>query len=47
MSEDEGLAHSTLVNDMAKIIEIDPHVSALYHFVFVDYLGIIALEQRR
>ena len=45
MSEDEGLAHSTLVNDMAKVIEIYLHVPTLYHFVYVDYLGIIALEQ--
>ena len=47
MSEDEGLAYSTLVNDMAKVIGIDPHVPTLYHFVYVDYLGIIALEQEK
>ena len=47
MSEDEGLAHSTLVNDMAKVIEIDSHVPTLYHFVYVDNLGVIALEQEK
>ena len=36
MSEAEGLTHSTLVNDMAKVVEIDPLVPTLYPFVYVD-----------
>ena len=31
--EAEGLAHSTLVNDMAKVVEIDSRGPTLYHFV--------------
>ena len=45
MSEAEGLAHSTLVNDMATVVEIDPLVPTLYHFVYVDNLGEITLQQ--
>ena len=47
MSEAEGLTHSTLVNDMAKVVEVDPHVPTLYRFVHVDNLGEIALEQEK
>ena len=32
---------------MAKVIEIDPLVPTLYHFVYVDILGVIALEQEK
>ena len=45
MSDAEGLAHSTLVNDIAKVVEIYPLVATLYHFVYVDNLGVVALEQ--
>ena len=38
MSEAESLNKSTLVNDIAKIVEIDPLVSKLIHFVYVDNL---------
>ena len=45
MSEAERLSKSTLVNDIAKIDEIDPLVSNLFHIVHVDNLGVIALEE--
>ena len=45
--EVEGLAHSTLINDMAKVAQIDPLVPTLYHFVYVDHLGVVALEQEK
>ena len=38
MSEAESLSKSTLVNDIAKIVEIDPLVSNVFHFVYVDNL---------
>ena len=47
MSEAESFSKSTLVNDIAKIVQIDPHVSNLFHFVHVDNLGAIALEEAK
>ena len=47
MSEAESFSKSTLVNDIAKILEIDPFVSNLFHLVHVDKLGVIALEEAK
>ena len=47
MSEAEGLTHSTSVNDMDKVVEIYPLVPTLYHLVYVDNFGVIALEQEK
>ena len=32
---------------MAKVVEIDPHNPALFHFVCVGNLGVVALEQEK
>ena len=47
MTDAEGPAHSTLVNDMGKVVEFYPLVPALYHVVHVDNLGVAALEQEK
>ena len=47
MSEAESPNKSTLVNDIAKIVEIDAIVSNLFHVVHVDNLGFIASEQEK
>ena len=32
---------------MAKVVELDRFVPALYHVVYVDHLGVVALEQEK
>ena len=45
MSEAESLSKSTLVNDIGKIVVIDPFVSHLFDCVHVDNSGVIVLEE--
>ena len=47
MSEAESFSKPTLVNDIAKIVEIYPLVSNLFHFVHVDNSGVFALEEAK
>ena len=47
MSAAKSLSKSTLVNDMAKTIVIDPHDPTLHHVVYGDNINAVALEDDR
>ena len=45
MSESDKLAYSTLINDDHKSVFFDPCSPELHHFVYVDNLGVLAMEE--
>ena len=45
MSESDKLAHSTLINDYHKSVFVDPRSPELHHFVYMDNLGVFAMDE--
>ena len=46
MSDSEALADSVLINADSRVIVFDQRsVCSLYHFVYVDNLGVLALRE--
>ena len=45
MSESDKLAHSALINDDHQSVFFDPRSPELHYFVYVDNLGVLAMEE--
>ena len=45
MGESKQLSHSTLINDSSGTVFLDVSSRTLYHFVYVDNLGVLTLTE--